>query len=123
MSEEAITLMERNDIYIPVSHPLCRSNSLIENATVAYPTRIKTIKTLNYEFEHLAKGLFSKLEWYGQGDKISCSYHRIGEMPQFSLFITVPPAPTRTRFESYSLSAFKIQVNRSRSHRLNLFKV
>lgn len=110
-------------LYVAVSHPLSRSNSLIENGTVAYPTRIKTLKTLNYESEHLAKGSFSKLEWYGQGDKISCSYHRIEGMLGLALLITVPPAPTRTRFESYSLSAFKIQVNRSRSHRLNLFKV
>jgi len=27
---------------------------------VAYPTRIKTLKTLNYEFEHLAKRLFNQ---------------------------------------------------------------
>ncbi|GEM_PF-2482897 len=44
-------------------------------------------------------------------------------MLKFALFITVPPAPTRTHFESYSLQAFKLQVNRSRSHQLNLFKV
>lgn len=30
--------MERNGTYVAVSHPLSRSNSLIENGTVAYPT-------------------------------------------------------------------------------------
>ncbi|MEQ8536505.1 MAG: hypothetical protein RIB93_03425 [Coleofasciculus sp. D1-CHI-01] len=52
--------MERNGIYVAISHPLSRSNSLIENGTVAYPTRIKTLKTLNYELEHLAKRLFNQ---------------------------------------------------------------
>ncbi|WP_446380690.1 hypothetical protein [Coleofasciculus sp. E2-BRE-01] len=60
MSQEVITLVERNGTSVAVSYLLSRSKSLIENDTVAYSTRIKMLKTLNYESEHLAKRLLNQ---------------------------------------------------------------